>query len=61
MEVRFCKCGRILNTQEITEGMPCRICRKRKGIKMIPLDKKIHKPNPAPNTWLKRQEASIES
>ena len=55
MIIRFCNCGNILSSKEIMEGIPCKPCRKRKGLKIPPLFKNEKKSNPAPNIWLDRQ------
>jgi hypothetical protein len=49
--IRYCACGEILATNDIREGLPCKKCQKKKGIKVEPLGKIVRKPNPAKNLW----------
>jgi hypothetical protein len=55
MIIRFCSCGEILTTNDIQEGLPCKKCRKKRGLKVESLGKIIRKPNPAKNIWAEKQ------
>ena len=49
--LRFCKCGAVLTTRDIQEGVPCKRCRDKKKMVLKPLFKQARKPNPAPDIW----------